>query len=84
MAAVRAVMMPDGRVSVPAELRRRYELLKGSALGLEDAGDGIVIRTRDQAMRRAQALSAKLLAGKADATVDDFLAERRVEAAAET
>lgn len=83
MTAIRAVMMPDGRVSVPAELRRRYGLLKGGALVLEDTGDGIVMRTREQAVKRARALSARLLEGKSGASVDDFLAERRRQAAAE-
>ena len=47
---------------------------------LEETEDAIVLRTVSQAVARAQALSRKLTAGKAGATVDDFLAERRREA----
>jgi len=50
---------------------------------VEDAGDGIVLRTVDQVVARAQALSQKLVAGKTGASVDDFLADRAREAEAE-
>ena len=46
-------------------------------------GDAIVLRTLDQAVARAQVLSRKLVAGKAGASVDDFLADRAREAEAE-
>ena len=46
-------------------------------------GDAIVLRTLDQAVARAQVLSRKLVAGKAGASVDDFLADRAREAKAE-
>ena len=45
-------------------------------------GDAIVLRTLDQAVARAQVLSRKLVAGKAGASVDDFLADRAREAEA--
>ncbi len=75
--------MPDGRVSLPAELRKKHGLAHGGDVIIEDAGDAIVLRTLDQVVARAQALSRKLVAGSAGATVDDFLTDRACEAAAE-
>ena len=75
--------MPDGRVSLPAELRRKHGLAQGGEVIVEDAGDAIVLRTLDQVVSRAQALSRTLVAGKPGAAVDDFLAERAREAEAE-
>jgi bifunctional DNA-binding transcriptional regulator/antitoxin component of YhaV-PrlF toxin-antitoxin module len=74
--------MPDGRVSLPAELRRKHGLSGGEVI-VEDTGDAIVLRTLDQIVARAQALSRKLVAGKAGASVDDFLSDRAREAEAE-
>ena len=41
------------------------------------------IRTIDEVIDRAQELSRRMLSGKLDISVDDFLAERRREAAKE-
>jgi len=76
-------VMPNGRMSLPAELRRRHGLAAGGQVVVEETEDGIVLRTVSQAVARAQAISRRLTAGKARATVDDFLAERRREAKAE-
>jgi len=81
--AMRAKVMPGGRVSLPAELRRKHGLSRGGEVIVEDTGDAIVLRTLDQMVARAQALSRKLVAGKAGASVDDFLADRAREAEAE-
>jgi bifunctional DNA-binding transcriptional regulator/antitoxin component of YhaV-PrlF toxin-antitoxin module len=75
--------MADGRVSLPVELRKKHGLLTGGELLVEDTGDAIVMRTVDQVVARAQALSRKLVAGQAGASVDDFLADRAREAKAE-
>ncbi len=80
---MKARVMPDGRVSLPAELRRKHGLAQGGEVIVEDTGDAIVLRTLDQVVARAQALSRKLLAGREGASVDDFLADRRREAEAE-
>jgi bifunctional DNA-binding transcriptional regulator/antitoxin component of YhaV-PrlF toxin-antitoxin module len=64
-------------------MRKRYGLAEGGDVVIEDTGDGLVIRTLPQAIAHAQALTRKLLAGQPDASVDDFLAERRAEAARE-
>ncbi len=75
--------MPDGRISLPSDLRRKHGLVGGGEVIVEDAGDAIVLRTLDQVVARAQALSRKLVGGQAGATVDDFLADRAREAASE-
>ncbi len=80
---MKARVMPDGRVGLPAELRRKHGLTQGGEVIVEDAGDAIVLRTLDQVVSRAQALSRTLVAGKPGAAVDDFLAERAREAEAE-
>jgi AbrB family looped-hinge helix DNA binding protein len=70
----------SGRLSVPAEFRK--------AIGLEQGGDVVVelddrqlriITVRD-AIARAQELSKRLLKGKPEISVDDFIAERHREA----
>lgn len=76
-------IMPDGRLSLPAVLRKKYGLSQGGELLVEDVGDAIVLRTLDQVVARAQALSRTLVAGKAGSSVDDFLADRALEADAD-
>ena len=75
--------MPDGRLSLPAGLRKTHGLAQGGEVIVEDAGDAIVLRTLNQVVARAQALSRKLVEGRAGATVDDFLSDRAREADAE-
>ena len=50
---------------------------------VEDTGEAIILRTLDQVVARAQALSRTLVHGQTGAAVDDFLAERANEATAE-
>jgi bifunctional DNA-binding transcriptional regulator/antitoxin component of YhaV-PrlF toxin-antitoxin module len=80
---MKARVMADGRLSLPADLRKRHGLAHGGEVLVEDTGDAIVLRTLDQVVARAQALSRKLVAGKTGASVDAFLAERAQEAEAE-
>lgn len=76
---MKATVMPDGRVRLPAELRRRHRLAQGGKVFIEDAGDAIVLRTLDQVVARAQEVIRRLVAGKGSASVDDFLADRARE-----
>ena len=80
---MRAKIMPDGRLSLPAGLRKKHGLIKGGEVIVEDTGDAIMLRTFDQVVARAQALSRKLIEGKAGSSVDDFLSDRAREAEAE-
>lgn len=81
--AMKAKIMPDGRVSLPAELRKKHGLIGGGEVIVEDAGDAIVLRTFDQVVARAQALSRTMVAGNGGASVDDFLLDRAHDAASE-
>ena len=80
---MRAKVMPDGRVSLPADLRKRHGLIHGGEVIVEDLGDAIVLRTLDQVVARAQALSRRLIGDKAGASVADCLGDRAREAEAE-
>ena len=72
----KAKVMPDGRMSLPIDLRRRHGLGDGGEVIVEETGDTIVLRTLDQVVARAQDLSRRLVGSKSGASVDDFLADR--------
>lgn len=80
---MKAKVMPDGRMSLPADLRRRHGLGDGGEVIVEDLGDAIVLRTLDQVVARAQALSRRLVGSKPEASVDDFLVDRGRQAETE-
>jgi AbrB family looped-hinge helix DNA binding protein len=79
MSSVQVHVSRSGRISLPATFRK--------ALGLEAGGDVVVelndreirIRTLDDVIAEMQALSSRLLAGKPNASVDDFLRERKLD-----
>ena len=75
--SVEVKLTPSGRISIPADVRRRLGLRPGESMYLDEIEDGLVIRTTSQAVARAQAISRRLLAGKQGASVEDFLRERR-------
>lgn len=76
-------VMANGRMNLPSAIRKRLGLSGGGAVLIEETDDGVVLRTVNQAVSRAQALSKRLTAGKEGASVADFLADRRREASAE-
>lgn len=80
---MKALVLPDGSLSLPAALRERHGLTRGGEVLVEDVGDAIVLRTLDQAVARAQAVSRRLVAGQGGASVDDFLAARSGDTGAE-
>jgi len=55
--------MPDGRLSLPAGLRKKHGLVQGGEVIVEDTGDAIALPTLDQVVARAQALRRKLVEG---------------------
>ena len=73
-------MTAAGRLSLPADIRKRHGLANGGEVIIDDTGDAIVLRTVDEVVARAQALARKIVDGKQGASVDDFLADRRREA----
>src|SRR5262249_8483888 len=76
---VRGHVSPSGRLSLPAEFRKAVGLERGGEVVVELDDREIRIRTLDDAIAEAQALSQRLLAGKRNASVDDFLKERRAD-----
>lgn len=69
----------NGRMSLPADLRRRLGLSGGGALLVEETPDGIVLRTVAQSVAHAQALARAYTGGKPEVSVDAFLANRRAD-----
>jgi len=70
---------PNGRLSLPVAMRKRMGVHKGGDLVAEETEDGVILRTAAQAVARAQAIFRKHAAGRADISVDDFLAQRRAD-----
>jgi AbrB family looped-hinge helix DNA binding protein len=69
----------NGRVVLPAEVRRRLGLSEGGDLLMEETPDGLVLRTVAQAVAHAQAIARRYLADRPDVSVDAFLANRRAD-----
>lgn len=74
---VQVNITPNGRMSLPADIRKRLGLADGGAVFLEETADGIVLRTAAQAVAHACALAKKFTDRRDDATVDAFIAQRR-------
>lgn len=62
---------------LPAATRRRLGLINGGAVLIEETPDGLMLRTLEHSIARAQAFSRSLTEGRDDSSLDDFLAERR-------
>ncbi|KAB0679251.1 AbrB/MazE/SpoVT family DNA-binding domain-containing protein [Aureimonas leprariae] len=67
---------------LPAEVMERHGISEGGMMVLEDRGSSIVMRTFAEFVADIQAWSREVLGDK-NLTVDDFLAERRRDAARE-
>jgi AbrB family looped-hinge helix DNA binding protein len=70
---------PNGRVVLPAEVRKRLGLSAGGDLLMEETPDGLVLRTVAQAVAHAQAIARRYLADRPEVSVDAFLANRRAD-----
>ena len=81
--SARVKITAAGRLSLPADIRKRHGLAKGGDVLIEDRGNEIVIWPLNRAVARAQEISSRLTADKQGASVQDFLADRRREAEAE-
>ena len=76
---IQITITPNGRMSLPADIRKRLGLADGGALLVEEIPDGVILRTIAQSIAHAQALARKYTANKPEACVDAFLANRRAE-----
>jgi AbrB family looped-hinge helix DNA binding protein len=83
MKAVHAKVSESGQVIVPADFRRQIGLEHGGDVVIELDGKAIRIRAVADALAEAQAWTRKVLGDRPGTSVDDFIAERRREAAVE-
>ena len=67
----------SGRLSLPADIRKRLGLAGGGALLVEETPDGVILRTVAQSVAHARALARKYTQDRPEASVDAFLASRR-------
>jgi AbrB family looped-hinge helix DNA binding protein len=67
----------SGRMSLPADLRKRLGLGSGGELLVEETEDGVILRTVAQAVANAQAIARRYTGDNPDSSVDAFLAARR-------
>ena len=70
------IVMPNGRMSLPAAMRRRLGLEGGGSVLVEETADGVMLRTVGQAVARAPAV-ARQYRDHPDAWGDAFLVRRR-------
>ncbi|MBM3546610.1 MAG: AbrB/MazE/SpoVT family DNA-binding domain-containing protein [Alphaproteobacteria bacterium] len=79
----KARLNEQGRVVIPAECREAAGLKPGDDVLIEVVGDGeLRLRTKRQAIRRAQEIVARSLSTKRD-LASELIEERRKEAARE-
>ncbi|MEP9404339.1 AbrB/MazE/SpoVT family DNA-binding domain-containing protein [Sphingomonas sp. VNH70] len=75
---VQVNITPNGRMSLPADIRKRLGLTGGGAVWLDETADGVILRTVPQIVAQAQAL-ARQYRNAPDGSVDAFLADRARE-----
>jgi AbrB family transcriptional regulator, stage V sporulation protein T len=78
-----AKMIKGGKIVIPAELRRELGFKDGDRLVIERDGNSAVLKTYEQVVREVQAEVKKLIGPYKGSIVDELIAERRAEAAAE-
>ncbi|MYE82443.1 MAG: AbrB/MazE/SpoVT family DNA-binding domain-containing protein [Gammaproteobacteria bacterium] len=71
-----------GRIVIPAEMRRSLGIRDGQDLTVSLEKDGITLRTLALARARVRAIARAHRKGQ-ESVVDEFIAERRAEAAHE-
>ena len=79
-----AKVISGGKIVIPAELRRELGINDGDSLVIErDGSGGVVLKTHAQVVREVQAEFRAMSKPDDRGIVDEFLAERRIEAARE-
>jgi AbrB family looped-hinge helix DNA binding protein len=79
MQGVSAKVTESGQLQLPAEILKALGLDGGGKVVVELHGREIRVRTLEDVVARAQELSRQLLMDHPEASVDDFLANRRRE-----
>ena len=78
-----AKLIKGGKIVIPAELRRELGFHEGDRLVIERAGNSAVLKTYEQVVREVQAEVRRGIGNYQGSIVDELIAERRAEAAAE-
>jgi AbrB family looped-hinge helix DNA binding protein len=73
----------NGRMSIPADVRKQLGLEKGGEVTLDFDEFGMTLKTAAQRVAKAQALYRKYSKGRPGFTVDEFIAQKRADAALE-
>jgi AbrB family looped-hinge helix DNA binding protein len=74
----------QGRVVIPAEVRQRMSIEPDSPIAFVEEDGALGLMTVDQGIKRVQAMAARIIKRKPGRSlVDDFIADRRAEAARE-
>lgn len=82
--AAEVVVNRDGRVLIPAQVRRELNLTPGATLLLSVEDGRVVMESRDQLIARIRREVAASWTGPAEVSAaDDLIADRRAEAGAE-
>lgn len=83
MTAIKAIMSQNGGVTFPPDVRAAAGLEHGGPVVIEVVDGELHVRSIKQVMDRASDLARRLIGDQPGASVDDFLEDRRREAAAE-
>lgn len=78
-----AKVISGGKIVLPAQLRRRIGVKDGDMVVVEHADGALIIRTREEAIRRLQD-EVRRRTPEGLSLVDQLIAERRREAARES
>ncbi|MVZ97618.1 AbrB family transcriptional regulator [Sphingorhabdus sp. IMCC26285] len=73
----------NGRMVLPADVRKRLGLENGGKLMLNEGEFGLQLSSISQRVAKAQAFYEETSRGMPSFTVDDFLAQKRADAALE-
>lgn len=76
---IQVSITPNGRLSLPAAIRKRLGLAGGGSLLVEETPDGVILRTVAQSVAHARGLARKYTGTRPEASVDAFLADRRAD-----
>lgn len=76
---IQITITPNGRLSLPADIRKRLGLAGGGSLLVEETPDGVILRTVAQSVAHARALARKHTEGRPHVSVDAFLTNRRAD-----
>lgn len=64
---VKVNITANGRISLPADIRKRMGLSDGGMIYIEESDEGLILRTAAQAVAKAQALAKRYADSHADA-----------------